>query len=167
MKVPPLLAAPVAVVPLSVINQATRLMLLRVLKQHPDLFDRLGEHLGKRYGFVPTDLPLTFVVEPAKPMITVARKPGALQADAIVEGPLFLLLALLEGRGDADALFFSRDLAVTGDMESMMALRNALDDCNINLSVDLSAAAGSLRPLFKRVADWIRDRALSGESLWS
>jgi predicted lipid carrier protein YhbT len=84
MKLPPLLAAPLTVIPLLVINRATRLMLFRVLKQHPGLFDRLGEHLGKRYGFVPTDLPLTFVVEPAKPMITVARKPGALQADAKV-----------------------------------------------------------------------------------
>jgi predicted lipid carrier protein YhbT len=167
MKLPPLLAAPFAVVPLFVIDRATGLMLLRVLKQHPDLFDRLGEHRGKRYGFVPTDLPLTFVVEPAKPMIAVARKPGAPQADAIVEGPLFLLLALLEGREDADALFFSRDLAVTGDMESMMALRNALDDCNVDLCVDLSAAAGPLRPFVKLVTGWIRDRALSGESVWN
>lgn len=167
MKVPPLLAAPLAVVPLAVINQATRRMLFRVLKQHPGLFDRLGERLGKRYGFVPTDLPLTFVVEPAKPMITAARKPGAPEADAIVEGPLFLLLALLEGRGDADALFFSRDLAVTGDMESMMALRNALDDCDVDLALDLSAAAGPLRPLFRGVAGWIRDRALAGESVWN
>ncbi|PSH62016.1 hypothetical protein CU102_26380 [Phyllobacterium brassicacearum] len=167
MKLPPLLAAPFAVIPLPVINRATRLMLFRVLKQHPGLFDRLGEHLGKRYGFVPTDLPLTFVVEPARPMITVSRKPGTPHADAIVEGPFFLLLALLEGRGDADALFFSRDLAVTGDMESIMSLRNALDDCSVDLPRDLSVAAGPLRPLFKRAAGWIRDRALSGESVWN
>ncbi len=35
-----------------------------------------------------------------------------------------MLLALLEGRCDADALFFSRDLKVIGeDMEAMLAMR--------------------------------------------
>ena len=167
MKVPPLLAASVAAVPLSVINLVIRLLFSRLLKQHPDLFDRLGEHLEKRYGFVPTDLPFAFVVDPAKPMIMAERKPAVLLANAVVEGPLFLLLALLEGRGDADALFFSRDLAVTGDMEAMMALRNALEDCNVDLPIDLSAAAGPLRPVFMRVTNFVRDRALAGESVWN
>jgi predicted lipid carrier protein YhbT len=50
-------------------------------------------------------------------------------------------------------------------MESMMALRNALDDCNVDLPLDLSVEAGPLGPFFKGVADLVRDRALCGESI--
>jgi predicted lipid carrier protein YhbT len=92
------------------------------------------------------------------------RKPADVAADAVVEGPLFLLLALLEGRSDADALFFSRALAVTGDMEAMLALRNALDGCEIDLPRDLGASAGPLAPLVSRAAEAIRRRALAGEN---
>lgn len=77
-----------------------------------------------------------------------------------MEGELVLLLALLEGRIDGDAVFFSRDLAVSGDMEAMLALRNALDDCEINLPSDLADMAGPLAPLVRRAGEQIRERAL-------
>lgn len=35
---------------------------------------------------------------------------------------------MIDGSLDGDALFFSRDLRVTGDTEAVVALRNALDD---------------------------------------
>jgi predicted lipid carrier protein YhbT len=164
MEFPPSLAAPLAVVPIPVVEAAVRLMFRSLLKRHPALFERLGEHKGKRYGFRPVDLPLVFLVEPARPAVSVMRKPADVAADAVVEGPLFLLLALLEGRSDADALFFSRALAVTGDMEAMLALRNALDGCEIDLPRDLGASAGPLAPLVSRAAEAIRRRALAGEN---
>lgn len=164
MKFPPALAAPLHAIPLPLIEQATRLMFFRLLKQHPGLFDRLDRHKAKRYAFLPDDLPLGFLVEPARSAITVFRKPERPETDATVEGPLFLLLVLLEGRCDADALFFSRDLSVSGDMEAMLALRNALDDCDLDLPRDLAALAGPLSPLFARAANAIRSRALAGEA---
>jgi hypothetical protein len=65
-------------------------------------------------------------------------------ADAMVKGPLVLLLALLEGRVDGDAEFFARELDVSGDMEAIVALRNALDDSSIDLPSDLAPIAGPL-----------------------
>lgn len=164
MEFPRLLAIPLNYMPLAAIERATGMLFQRVLKEHPDLFERLGEHKAKRFAFLPGDLPLAFIVEPARPAISVIRKSAMRSAaDASVEGPLFMLLALLEGRCDADALFFSRDLSITGDMEAMLAMRNALDDADIDLPRDLSALAGPLAPVFGKMAEGIRRHALAGE----
>ncbi|MEB2844202.1 SCP2 domain-containing protein [Rhizobiales bacterium RZME27] len=162
--IPPLLTRPLGVVPLVVIERICRLMFKRIGTAHPGLFERLGEHKAKRYAFLPTDVPLAFVVEPASETIFVSRKTAELAADAVTEAPLFMLLALMEGRCDADALFFSRDLSVTGDMEAMLAMRNALDASTIDLSKDLARLAGPFAPLAGRVIGEIRNRALGGEA---
>ncbi len=169
MEFPHVLAIPLNYMPLAAIEGAAGLLFQRVLKEHPDLFERLGEYGAKRFAFLPSDLPLAFIVEPDKPSIRVTRKPLMQDlADASVEGPLFLLLALLEGRCDADALFFSRDLSVTGDMEAMLAMRNALDGADIDLPRDLSRLAGPFAPLFGKMAESIRRRALNNEaSSWN
>src|SRR5690606_39799313 len=100
----------------------------------------------KRFRFRPSDIPFAFVIEPDKPRITIVRGDEATEVDAGIEGPLVMLLALLEGKLDGDALFFSRDITVTGDMEAMLALRIALDDCNIDLPPDRGTTDGPVRP---------------------
>ncbi|MFB9948234.1 SCP2 domain-containing protein [Rhizobium puerariae] len=169
MEFPRALAIPLNYMPLAAIERVTGMLFRRVMKEHPGLFERLGEHRAKRFAFLPSDLPLVFEVEPGQPAIHVIRRDsGRRPADASVEGPLFMLLALLEGRCDADALFFSRNLSVTGDMEAMLAMRNALDGADIDLPRDLSTLAGPLAPLFGKVAEDIRRRALADEvSPWS
>ncbi|MFC0219920.1 putative lipid carrier protein YhbT [Pseudochelatococcus lubricantis] len=155
-------------VPLPVIQQAAAAMLTQIVRRHGGLFERLGEHREKRYAFLPSDLPLAFLVEPAIPAVSVSRAQRPPAADAAVEGPLFMLLALMEGRQDADALFFSRDLTVTGDMEAMLALRNALDDSGIDLPGDLGAMAGPLAPFVSRAASGVRSRVLAeGNPSWN
>ena len=167
MSLPPILARQVDLAPVWLVERVARALFNGVLKAHPDLFERLGDYRGTRYGFSPTDLPLHFIVVPATRMLTVSR--GAPPpAEARIEGPLALLLGLLEGRCDADALFFSRDLAVTGDMEAMLALRNALDDSAIDLPDELGALAGPLSPLVAGAARYIRSRALEGrDTTWN
>lgn len=167
---PAAIATPLNFLPIAVVQRATAAMLAQIMKRHPDMFVRLGEHRNKRYAFLPVDLPFAFMVEPASPAITVSRKGRLPKTDAAVEGPLFMLLALMEGRQDADALFFSRDLSVTGDMEAMLALRNALDDSGIDLPRDLGAFAGPLAPVVTRVANRLRGHVLSetrGEQAWN
>ncbi|MBB3809207.1 ubiquinone anaerobic biosynthesis accessory factor UbiT [Pseudochelatococcus contaminans] len=165
---PDILSTLAEYMPISVAQHISALLMAQIMRRHRDLFERLGEHRCKRFAFAPSDLPLAFVVSPNGPSVTVCRKPPVPEADAAVEGPLFMLLALLEGRQDADALFFSRDLTVTGDMEAMLALRNALDDSNIDLPNDLGAMAGPLAPLVSRVACGVRSRVLAeGEASWS
>ena len=160
---PPLLAKPVEFAPLWLVERVARTIFSGVLKAHPDLFERLGDYRQTRYCFSPSDLPLHFRVVPAAQTLAVSRGEPPL-ADARIEGPIALLLGLLEGRCDADALFFSRDLSVTGDMEAMLALRNALDDSAIDLPRELGALAGPLSPLVTGAARHIRARALEGRT---
>lgn len=162
MSIPPTLGMSLNFTPLWLIDRTAQWLFSGVLKSHPDLFERLGEYANRRYRFSPTDLPLEFTVVPASRSLQVSRGKSGAGADAVISGPLFLLLALLEGRFDADALFFSRSLNVTGDMEAMLALRNALDDSAIDLPEELGALVGPLSPLAKGTASYIRKRVLEG-----
>lgn len=111
-----------------------------VVRQHPSIFDRLGVHADKRFGIDPSDMPFAFVLEPRpdEPRLAVVRS-LPVEIDARITGTLAALHGLACGTLDGDALFFSRDLTIEGDVEAILALRNALDDAG----VDLIAVAGS------------------------
>lgn len=150
-------------VPLPVVRVVAERVFEQAMLQHPDLFDRMGIHRGKRFRFIVTDMALRFDIHPSARSIRVHRTSEDMpQVSATVSGRLVALLALLEGRVDGDALFFSRSLSVTGDMEAVLALRNALDNCGFDLPSDLSAMAGPFAPHFRRFAETIRERALAG-----
>ena len=51
-------------------------------------------------------------------------------------------MGLIDGSYDGDALFFSRDLVVEGDIEAVIALRNAIDDAGVDLVADTAALLG-------------------------
>lgn len=123
----------------------------RLGAQRPGLFARLGVHAGKVYLVDATDLPFVFRLSPAaaRPSIEVRRRSAPGPWDARIAGPLAALLGMIHGSLDGDALFFSRDLAVEGDTEAVLALRNALDDAEIDLSAE---AAGLLGPAGPAVA---------------
>ena len=108
-------------------------------------------------------------MRPAHECVKLAGKGESKEADAAVSGDFVSLLALLEGHVDGDALFFSRDLSVTGDMEAIVALRNAVDDSGLDLPHDLSPLAGPFANLFAAVAERVRSHALShkGARRWS
>ena len=154
MPLPKIVILPVAAMPVWVVERASRLALDLVLKRHPTLFDRLGDYSGRRYLFTPTDLPLAFEVVPADKSIRIYRNGTDAKGDAVVSGPIVTLLALAEGRVDGDALFFSRELEISGDTEAVLALRNALDDSALDLPRDLAPAAGPLH----RPAQWALER---------
>ncbi|MDQ0136697.1 putative lipid carrier protein YhbT [Neorhizobium galegae] len=62
MEFPGLPAIPLNYMPLAAIERAAGLLFERVLKEHPDLFERLGAYKAKRFAFLPGDLPLAFIV---------------------------------------------------------------------------------------------------------
>ena len=49
------------------------------------------------------------------PSLSVADEPGEPAADAVLKGGCEAMMALLEARVDGDALFFTRELTVSGD----------------------------------------------------
>lgn len=136
-----------------------------VLDRHPRLLERMGEHGSRTLAFSPTDLALVFLVTPRSGRITVLRGGSRPAADARIAGPLVVLLALLEGRIDGDATFFSRDISVEGDMEAIVAIRNALDDAAIDLPTDLAPRSGPLRRPVELGLRRVRQGLLAGEGL--
>lgn len=164
----PVLAIATRLAPKWIVAGISNEVFAGVLARHPMILDRLGDYGTKCFGFDPNDLDLAFIICPSQKRIDAVSSLANTQLDAKISGPLHILLSLVEGRYDADSLFFSRDLTVTGDMEAMLALRNALDDSHIDLPTELASVAGPLGPVVRRFAEYTRKMVLSTESAqWS
>lgn len=126
-QIPTLLLSPV---PLALLQPILSRVARHVTQSRPELFNRLGIHAGKRFLIDPIDLPFVLVLtpEPDLPHMTAHRRHERPTHDAAIAGTFFNLLDLIDGSLDGDAMFFSRDLRVSGDTEAVVALRNALDD---------------------------------------
>lgn len=124
-----------APVPLVLLQPVLNQIAIYVAETHPGLFARLKSHTGKRFLIDPTDLPFVFllVADISKPHLKAHRRHEHVRHEACIAGKFFDLLEMIEGSLDGDALFFTRDLRVSGDTEAVVALRNALDDFDGNI----------------------------------
>src|SRR5512141_1917939 len=137
-----------AAAPLAVIQPILGHIAAHVAKNRPELFARLGVHARKRF---PTDLPFVLVLSPDnnRPQLRAYRRYENPAHHAVIAGKFFILLDMIDGTLEGDALFFTRDLRVGGDTEAVVALRNALDDFEGSA---LDSVAGSFGPLAKPAA---------------
>lgn len=125
-------------------------LMRRVVRQittaHPDLFSRLGDHAVKVYEIAPTDLPVAFLLTPdaQRPQIRVVRH-GKSGWDCRIAGPLAALIGMIHGAYDGDALFFSRDITIEGDTAAGLALRNAIDNSELDLFDEVMSLLGPLK----------------------
>ncbi len=137
-------------------------------RRHPEVVERLT-HLGEASFLIdPVDLPFVFILRLGTGAwaLTAASRAPAPAADATIRGPLLALVDLLEGRVDGDAMFFARDLAIEGDTEAVVALRNAVDDAEIDLVGDVLALFGPLgRPARRLLGAGARVFARAAEDL--
>ncbi len=131
---PPLFSLALRPLPLLPLQPLLALLVRRIKQDHAEIFERLGSHAGKRFGIDPSDLPFAFLLEPERlrPRLTAVRTLPA-DVDVRICGPLACLIGLVDGDMDGDALFFSRDLVIEGDIEAALALRNAVDDAQIDM----------------------------------
>lgn len=131
------------------------LSLRSLARRRPGLFERLGEFGKARFLIDPIDLPFTFHVVPdgsAALVRAAGRSGGANQSaagrsgeppsDVVIRGPILLLLGILDGTLDGDALFFHRAISVSGRTEAVVALRNAIEDAELRPS-DLLGLKGT------------------------
>ncbi|CAO3408456.1 ubiquinone anaerobic biosynthesis accessory factor UbiT [Azospirillum largimobile] len=147
------------------VSDALLARLLRVLaERHPRAFDALREMQDARVLIEPVDAPVALVMR-VGPELSLHALPrgaeGAAGADAVIRGPYARLLDLLEGRIDGDALFFRRELTISGDTALILALRNTLDGEEMDLMADAASIAGPLAralPVLRRNAGPVLDR---------
>jgi predicted lipid carrier protein YhbT len=143
---PALLSLALRPLPLAPLNLLLTGLLGAVMREHPEIHERLGVHAFKCFGLKPLDLPFSLVLEPRPeaPRLVAVRNLIAYRLDARITGSLAVFLGLAQATVDGDSLFFSRDLMIEGDVSAVVALRNALDDAGVDL---ISVTAAGLRPL--------------------
>ena len=139
------LTAPLRLAPLAPMGLALTLVARRLIARHPGLIARLGAHGEARFAIDPTDLPLTLLMHPHPTHTRITLHRTVPEAEARIAGPLAGLLGLVHGAYDGDALFFSRDLVIEGDTSAALALRNAIDDAELDLGAEIAALAGPFR----------------------
>ncbi len=152
----PVLLAGLAARPLSVavIQPVLDVVLSQLYRRHPDLFERLSCLGSPVYLIDPVDLPLAAVLttDAEHPGLRAVKSADGVEAAAVIRGPLMALLSLLQGDIDGDSLFFSRDLVIEGDTEAVVALRNAVDGCEIDMLEVVTAPFGPLAGTARRLA---------------
>lgn len=151
-RVPPALAAALGLLPRTPVALALERTVRRIAAAHPGLIRRLGPHDRARFVLDPTDLPFVICLEPngGDVRVGVCGRPG--QGTTRIAGPLAALLGLVHGAYDGDALFFSRDLVIEGDTAAALALRNAVDDAEIDLSGEIARLSGPFAGPVRRLA---------------
>ncbi len=150
--------------PLAPLTMVLTALAKQALRRHPSLTRRLGGHARSRFLLELTDMPLALLLEPAQARVRAYRHEDAPSHDARIAGTLAAFLGMVHGRLDGDALFFSRDLVIGGDTEAALALRNAIDDAELDLSLEAAQVAGVLAPLLRggvRLAEAASGVALS------
>jgi predicted lipid carrier protein YhbT len=143
---PSLLGGLMRPLPLFPIQPILRRMVRDVARRRPELFDRLGPHIRSTFIIEISEFPFALLLrpDPAAPELVAVRRGRANGADAVIRGPFRELFRVIDGRGDSDALFFSRDIRISGDTEAAVCLRNALDDLDGSIVGDLATMGGAL-----------------------
>lgn len=148
-RLPGLAASLLRWLPLPVVDALLARVTETIVRKHPSMFGRLGEKAQAAFLIDPVDLPFVLLLRPDRPgsRIAALRRGGTAHWDTRIAGPLAALIGLVHGSYDGDALFFSRDLVIEGDTEAALALRNAIDDTEVDLAEEFLASSGPFRPL--------------------
>jgi len=139
--------------PLAPLSLSLTVFSRKIARNNPGLFQRLGEHDRTDFVLDPTDLPIVLCLNPngGQPKIRLTRR--RIEGTARISGHLAALLGLVHGAFDGDALFFSRDLVIEGDTGAALALRNAIDDAELDLAQEAASFSGPLaRPVQHLIA---------------
>ena len=132
--------------PPALLQPALGIALTAIRRNHPEVFERLSGLGSPVFLIDPVDLPFVFILktDAQAPELRCRTSGDGMAATATIRGPLLTLIDLLEGRLDGDALFFSRELAIEGDTEAVVALSNAVDGAEIEIGAALASLLGPL-----------------------
>jgi len=168
------LAKAARLMPLFLIETAAKTLFVNALAARPRFAVRLAEYGARVFAIDPLDCPFAFLIVPGLAKLRAVRDLEGVTYDARIAAPLLVLLGLIDGTYDGDALFFSRDLVIEGDTEAVLALRNAVEDAELDPAGVLGLPQ-SVRAPVDRAADFVLARlrravdapADSGPKAWA
>jgi predicted lipid carrier protein YhbT len=140
---PPIIANATGLLPLLPLEVIARRLMSNAMAARPSFAVRLGEYAGRTFAIDPVDCPFVFLIKPAqgpnsgRTDMKVVRRAVGQTYDARIAAPLVVLIGMVDGTYDGDALFFSRDLSIEGDTEAVLALRNAIENAELDPSTVL------------------------------
>jgi len=148
----------IAPLPLFPIQPLLKRIVTHVSENRPELFARLGPHKTSCFLINPTNLPFVMVLcpDPEKPSLKAYRHPDEVHHDASISGSFLTLLNMVDGQLDGDALFFTRDLVVEGNVEAVVTLRNALDDLEGSIVDDIAQSCGPFSKPIQKIFGILR-----------
>ena len=120
--------------------------------RHQQLLQRLAPFDGKILTIVIEDVGAALDLRLGSPIALTLTGRSRRSGDAMVSGNWLALVAMLEGRVDGDALFFSRALSFQGETDLVLAIRNAIDGAGLDLVAEIAAVLGPGAPAFRRLA---------------
>lgn len=108
------------------------------------MFGRLGPHYKANFIIDPLNLPFVLLLRPDPDdlLLEAHRRRDLPEHDAKISGKFLDLLMLVDGDVDGDALFFARELTITGNTEAVVCLRNALDDIDGSIAANVADMFG-------------------------
>jgi len=167
LSLPPLVSTLIAPLPRVPLETFLSVFTRRLVTRRPDLLRRLGAVVHVPIAIVPEDLPHAFLLslDAFDSKVTICGKSEIGDAQAVIRAPLLVLLGLLDGTYDGDAMFFSRDLRIEGKTEYVLALRNTLEEADLTPGEFLGLgdpAAGWINGIGSRVLAQARCLALKG-----
>ncbi|MCB6176709.1 SCP2 sterol-binding domain-containing protein [Rhodobacter sp. Har01] len=149
---------PLPTPPLTPLSMLFSRLMRHVLSRHPSILRRMGATAGSRFLIQVTDMPFPILLEPSLRRLTVVPRRAKPAHDTEIRGSLKAFLAMLHAEEDGDALFFSGQLEISGDTSSVVALRNALDDAEIDLTEEIASLAGPAGPALRRMSALLERR---------
>lgn len=146
IRTPAFVTAPMHVLPLWPISMALSQLARKLLRGRPQILTRIDKYQSYSFMLDITDLPFILRLDPAQAQLRAFRRSAAPEADARIAGTLAAFLAMVHGVEDGDSLYFSGALQIEGDTSAVLALRNALDDSELDLSAEIARALPLLAP---------------------
>ncbi|MDD7972320.1 SCP2 sterol-binding domain-containing protein [Roseinatronobacter sp. HJB301] len=132
------------ILPLWPVSAALDLLARSLLRAHPEILRRIDKYQNHHFVLDITDLPFILQLDPARAGLRAFRRGAAPAGDARIAGTFAAFLAMLHGVEDGDTLYFSGALQIEGDTSAVLALRNALDDAELDLSAEIASALPAL-----------------------
>lgn len=153
--IPRLFTAPMHILPLWPVSMALSQLARNLLRTHPEILQRIDKYQNYHFELDITDLPFVLRLDPARAHLRAFRRGAAPASDARIAGSFAAFLAMLHGAEDGDTLYFSGALQIEGDTSAVLALRNALDDAELDLGAEIANALPFLAtPCAKALPRW-------------